>query len=61
MDVAHGVGTADKPLEGDWTSRTVSDLKPQMPFTVLPTVSCKEAVDILSGEGFDQLPVVSGA
>jgi hypothetical protein len=58
VDAASGVGTADKALEGDWTGRTVADLKPKMPFTVLPTVSCKEAVDILSGEGFDQLPVV---
>ena len=58
VDAASGVGTADKALEGDWTVRTVADLKPKMPFTVLPTVSCKEAVDILSGEGFDQLPVV---
>jgi cystathionine beta-synthase len=61
VDVASGVGTADKKLEGSWTTRTVADLKPQMPFTVQPTVTCKEAVDILSGEGFDQLPVVRNA
>jgi cystathionine beta-synthase len=58
VDVASGVGTADKALLGDWMHRTVADLRPQMPFTVLPTVTCKEAVEILSGEGFDQLPVV---
>lgn len=32
---------------------------PQTPFTVRPTVSCKDAVDILAGQGFDQLPVVN--
>jgi hypothetical protein len=58
VDVASGVGTSDRPLTGDWTDKTVADLKPQMPFTVQPIVTCKEAVDILSGEGFDQLPVV---
>lgn len=59
VDVASGVGTSDRPLTGDWTDKTVADLKPQMPFTVQPIVTCKEAVDILSGEGFDQLPVVA--
>ena len=31
----------------------------QVPCTISPEVTCKQAIDILSGEGFDQLPVVS--
>ena len=42
-----------------WSSMSVSDLNLQTPFTVQPTVTCKEAVDILNANGFDQLPIVS--
>ena len=42
-----------------WSSKWVSDLNLQTPFTVQPTVTCKEAVDILNANGFDQLPIVS--
>jgi len=42
-----------------WSSSRVSDLNLQTPLTILPTVTCKEAIDILSREGFDMVPVVS--
>lgn len=42
-----------------WTNKFVSDLNLSTPFTVQPTVTCKEAVDILNANGFDQLPIVS--
>jgi len=41
-----------------WSSHTVSELKLQTPFTVAPSVTCADAVDILHKQGFDQLPVV---
>jgi cystathionine beta-synthase len=59
VDPAIGVGTYDKQLEAPWSNETVADLHPKVPCTIVPTVTCKQAVDILSGEGFDQLPVVS--
>jgi cystathionine beta-synthase len=59
VDPSIGVGTSDRTALGAWADHVVADLKPRVPFTVLPTVTCKEAIDILSGEGFDQLPVVS--
>ena len=31
------------------------------PLTVLPSVSCQDAIDIMNKEGFDQLPVVDQA
>jgi cystathionine beta-synthase len=53
-------GFIDEPEDNDqwWSKRTVSELKLLTPFTVGPTVTCKEALDILTNEGFDQLPVV---
>jgi len=59
VDPDLGVGTPDKALDTPWANKYVSDLQPKMPCTILPEVTCKQAVDILSGEGFDQLPVVS--
>eukprot|EP00479_Gromia_sphaerica_P010775 TRINITY_DN506_c0_g1_i1.p1 TRINITY_DN506_c0_g1~~TRINITY_DN506_c0_g1_i1.p1 ORF type:complete len:112 (-),score=20.69 TRINITY_DN506_c0_g1_i1:309-644(-) len=41
-----------------WASLPVSHLKIPVPFTVLPTVACGEAVEILREQGFDQLPVI---
>jgi len=41
-----------------WASRTVRELKLQTPFTVSPTVTCADAVEILHKQGFDQLPVI---
>lgn len=42
-----------------WARKTVSELPLQAPVTITPDVSCKEAVDILRSEGFDNLPVVA--
>nr|CAD7405711.1 unnamed protein product [Timema cristinae] len=41
-----------------WWNLKVSSLGLDAPLTVLPTVTCQEAVDIMKKEGFDQLPVV---
>merc|ERR1712072_1003860 len=41
-----------------WAAKTVADLKPAAPTTVLPSVTVKQAVEIMSKEGVDQLPVV---
>lgn len=42
-----------------WARRTVAELNLRTPFTVQPSVKCKEAVAILRDQGFDQLPVVN--
>ena len=39
----------------------VSLLDVATPLTVLPSVSCQDAIDIMNKEGFDQLPVVDQA
>ncbi|XP_071453662.1 cystathionine beta-synthase-like protein isoform X2 [Hetaerina americana] len=46
-----------------WWNLAVSCLGLEAPTTILPTVSCQEAVDIMKKENYDQLPVVdeSGA
>jgi len=45
-------------LEPAWWSRKVSLLGVTAPLTVLPSVPCQDAVDIMHQEGYDQLPVV---
>eukprot|EP00002_Diphylleia_rotans_P002477 TRINITY_DN1155_c0_g3_i1.p1 TRINITY_DN1155_c0_g3~~TRINITY_DN1155_c0_g3_i1.p1 ORF type:complete len:512 (-),score=130.32 TRINITY_DN1155_c0_g3_i1:364-1899(-) len=49
---------SDNRPEEWWMQRTVADLNLQTPVTVLPSVLCKEAVEILRRQGVDQLPVV---
>ncbi|XP_046402229.1 cystathionine beta-synthase isoform X2 [Ischnura elegans] len=46
-----------------WWNLPASSLGLEAPTTILPTVSCQEAVDIMRKESYDQLPVVdeSGA
>ena len=39
----------------------MSLLEVATPLTVLPSVSCQDAIDIMNKEGFDQLPVVDQA
>jgi len=41
-----------------WSQKTVADLKLATPFTCSPDVSCKNCIDILKAQGYDQLPVV---
>lgn len=36
----------------------VSALNLQAPLSIVPSVTCQEAIDIMKKEGFDQLPVV---
>ena len=42
-----------------WKKRTVADLQLETPYTVTPSVSCQQCVDILNRQGYDQLPCVS--
>jgi cystathionine beta-synthase len=42
-----------------WTKKRVRDLQLRTPLTVLPNRSCKDAVQIMQDQGFDQLPVVN--
>ncbi|KAE8886941.1 Cystathionine beta-synthase [Phytophthora fragariae] len=42
-----------------WAKKNVSELLLQAPVTITPDLTCKEAVDILKKEGFDNLPVVA--
>ncbi|KAF4524098.1 hypothetical protein B566_EDAN007681 [Ephemera danica] len=49
----------EEPIDANWWwNHKVSTFKLKAPLTVLPTVTCQEALDILKTEGFDQLPVV---
>lgn len=42
-----------------WAKKLVSELPLQAPVTITPDLPCKDAVDILKKEGFDNLPVVA--
>lgn len=44
-----------------WTQLPVSALPQKFPMTVLPTVTCQDAIEILRREGFDQMPVVDAS
>uniref|UniRef100_A0A131Z728 Cystathionine beta-synthase n=1 Tax=Rhipicephalus appendiculatus TaxID=34631 RepID=A0A131Z728_RHIAP len=46
-----------------WWNQTVRSLRLRIPLTVTPSVSCQDAVELMSAEGIDQVPVVeeSGA
>jgi cystathionine beta-synthase len=41
-----------------WHSKTVSELNLPVPLTVQETMSCGECIQLLTAQGFDQLPVV---
>jgi predicted transcriptional regulator len=41
-----------------WSKLEVSRLNLVAPLSVIPAVTCQEAVDFMRKEGFDQLPVV---
>ena len=43
-----------------WAKKVVSELPLNVPYTITDDLTCKEAVDILKNEGFDNLPVVDG-
>ncbi|SPQ95499.1 Cystathionine beta-synthase [Plasmodiophora brassicae] len=42
-----------------WSEKRVSDLDLNTPMTALPTMTCKDAVQLMHDHGFDQLPVVN--
>ncbi|CAG0901228.1 unnamed protein product [Darwinula stevensoni] len=44
-----------------WWDKKVNCLSLKAPMTVLPGVSCQDAVEIMDSNGFDQLPVVDEA
>lgn len=44
-----------------WSNVPVANLPQKPPLTVLPTVTCEDAITILQKEGFDQMPVVNEA
>ncbi|XP_037073240.1 cystathionine beta-synthase-like [Pollicipes pollicipes] len=51
-------GTLKTDKDSWWWNQKVSLLDVATPLTVLPSVSCQDAIDIMNREGFDQLPVV---
>jgi CBS domain-containing protein len=42
-----------------WATKHVRDLQLQTPITISPGVTCREAIDLLSAQGFDTLPVIA--
>ncbi|XP_065055705.1 cystathionine beta-synthase-like protein [Rhopilema esculentum] len=49
----------DDPKKTWWWNEKVSRLELNTPLTVLPSVSCQEAIEIMNRETYDQLPVVN--
>lgn len=56
--IDNGFVEAQPVPEAWWSSRMVSDLQLQTPFTCQPDLTIREAIHILREQGFDQLPVV---
>jgi len=54
LDVSESID----PKTNWWANKTVRLLQLATPFTISPEVSCGKAIEILSAQGFDQLPVV---
>ncbi|GFG40107.1 hypothetical protein Cfor_09358 [Coptotermes formosanus] len=44
-----------------WSSVKVESLKLEVPLSVIPTITCQDAIDIMKAEGYDQLPVADGS
>jgi len=44
-----------------WAARSVADLELQTPITVGPDVTCSACVDLLTKNGFDQMPCLNAA
>jgi len=59
VDEERGIGVDEASREDWWTSHSVAELSVKEPVTVLPTVTCREAVELLSTHGFDNVPVVT--
>jgi len=39
----------------------VECLKLEIPHSVIPTLTCQDAIEIMKAEGYDQLPVADGS
>lgn len=53
-------GLISRPqLTSWWAQRRVQDLQLQTPITLAPGVTCKQAINLLSAQGFDTLPMIS--
>jgi cystathionine beta-synthase len=46
-------------IYGWWASKRVADLELNSPITITPDVSCKEAIEVMSSQAFDMVPVQS--
>ncbi|KAG0410234.1 hypothetical protein HPB47_012676, partial [Ixodes persulcatus] len=44
-----------------WWNQTVRSLKLCIPLTLLPSVTCQEAIELMSAESIDQVPVVDAS
>lgn len=52
----------DSERDGHWWSDVkVEGLKLEVPRSVIPTVTCQDAIEIMKAEGYDQLPVADGS
>jgi len=49
----------DEAVTNWWEKERVSSLELSAPLSILPSVSVVQAIDIMSREGFDQLPVIT--
>jgi len=49
----------DEDVSNWWEKERVSSLELSAPLSILPTVSVEQAIDIMSREGYDQLPVIT--
>jgi len=49
----------DEDVSNWWEKERVSCLELSAPLSILPTVSVENAIDIMSREGYDQLPVIT--
>jgi cystathionine beta-synthase len=42
-----------------WTSKRIADLELMSPITITPDVTCREAIEVMSSQHFDMVPVQS--
>jgi cystathionine beta-synthase len=42
-----------------WAKKRIGDLDLQSPITITPDVTCREAIDVMSSQGFDMVPIQS--
>lgn len=53
-------GFAEKPkstIQGWWASKRVADLTLNSPITISPDVTCREAIEVMSSQSFDMVPI----